>query len=72
MLQAEYRTQVNTVEKLWIYWSMEYRLVMGQCADYLQSQFKVQDKWEVTSNEWDLLALIKIIYSLLHKYDEGK
>ena len=28
------------------------------------------ERWEKTSNEWDLLKLIKIIKSLLHKYDE--
>ena len=70
MLQAEYRTRAKRVEKLRIIPRTAYSLVLGQCTDYLQSCLEGQEKWEVTSNERDLLGLLKSIKSLLHKYDE--
>ena len=70
MLQAEYGTRAKRVEKLRINLSTAYGLVLGQCTDYLRSRLKGQERWEQTSNEWDLLELIKSIKSLLHKYNK--
>ena len=70
MLQAEYGTREKRVEKLCIKLSTEYCLVLGQCTYYLLSRLEGQDKWETTSNERDLLRLLKIVKSLLHKYDD--
>ena len=70
MLQAEYGTRSKRVEKLRINLSMAYVLVLGQCTDYLRSRLEGQEKWETTSNEWDLLELLKRVKSLLHKYDK--
>ena len=44
--------------------------MLGQCTDYLRSCLEGQEKWEATSNERDLLGLLKSIKSLSHKYDE--
>ena len=38
--------------------------------DYLRSGLKGQEKWETTSNEWELLGILKSVKSLSHKYDE--
>ena len=38
---------------------------------YLRSRLKDQERWEETSNERDLLRLIKIIKSLLQKYNDN-
>ena len=70
MLQAEYWTRAKRVEKLRINLSTAYVLVLGQCTDYLRSRLEGQERWEKTSNERDLLELIKSIKSLSHKYDE--
>ena len=70
MLQAEYGTRVKRVEKLCINLSMAYGLVLGKCTDYLRSRLEGQERWEQTSNEQDLLELIKSIKYLLHEYDE--
>ena len=70
MLQAEYGARANRVEKLRINLSTAYGLILGQCTDYLLSRLEGQDKWETTSNERDLLRLLKIVKSLLHKYDD--
>ena len=50
--------------------STAYGLVLGKCTDYLRSHLKGQERWEQTSNERDLLELIKSIKSLSHKYEE--
>ena len=70
MLQAAYGTRAKRVEKLRINLSTEYVLVLGQCTDYLQSRLEGQERWEQTSNERDLLELIRSIKSLSHKYNE--
>ena len=70
MIQAEYGTRAKRVEKLCINLSTAYGLVLGQCTDNLRLHLKGQERWEQTSNERDLLELIKSIKSLLHKYDE--
>ena len=70
MLQAEYGTRAKMMDKLWINLSTAYVLVLGQCTDYLRSHFEGQERWEQTSNEWDLLELIRSIKSLLHKYNK--
>ena len=70
MLKAEYDTRAKRVEKILINLSTAYDLVLGQCADYLWSRLKGHKKWERTSNNWDLLKLLKIVKSLSHKYDE--
>ena len=67
MLQAEYGTWANRVEKLCINLSTEYGQVIGQCTNYLGSRIKVQVQWETTYNEQDLLNLLKSVKSLLHK-----
>ena len=56
--------------KIRINLSTTYGLVLGQCADYLQSRLEGQDKWDMTSNKWDLLKLIKSVKYLSHKYDK--
>ena len=71
MLQADYGTRVDRVEKLRINLSTAYGLVPGQCTDYLRSRLEGQEKWETTSNEQDLLGLLKIFKSLLHKYEDN-
>ena len=58
------------MENLCIDLSTAYGLVLGQCTDYLQSRLEGQEKWETTSNERDLLRLLKRVRSLLHKYDK--
>ena len=58
------------MEKLRINLSTAYGLVIGQCTDYLQSRLEGQEIWEATSNDWDLLGLLKSIKSLSNKYDE--
>ena len=70
MLQAEYGTRAKRVEKLRINLSMAYGLVLGQCTNYLWSRLKGKEKWEITSNQRDLLELLKSVKSLSHKYDE--
>ena len=70
MLQAENRTRSKRVEKLRINLSTAYGLVLRQCTDYLRSRLEGQERWEQTSNEQDLLELIKSIKSLSHKYNE--
>ena len=70
MLQVEYGTRAKRVKKLRINLSTAYGLVLGKCTDYLRSRLEGQKMWEQTSNERDLLELIKSIESLLHKYDE--
>ena len=70
MLQAEYGTRAKRVEKLRINLSMAYGLVLVQCTNYLWSRLKGQEKWEITSNQRDLLELLKSVKSLSHKYDE--
>ena len=69
MLQALYGTRAKRVDKLRINLSTAYGLVPGQCAKYLRSRTEEKDKWETTSNEWDLLKLLKIVKYLSHKYD---
>ena len=56
--------------KIRINLSTAYGLVFGQCTNYLQSRLKGQEKWEMMSNEKNLLGLLKIDKSLLHKYGE--
>ena len=70
MLQVEYGTRAKMVEKLRINLRTAYGLVVGKCTDYLRSRLEGQERWEQTSNEQDLLELIKSIKSLSHKYDE--
>ena len=70
ILQAEWGTREKRVEKLRINLRTAYGFVLGQCTDYLQSRLKEQERWEQTSNERDLLELIKSIKSLSQKYDE--
>ena len=70
MLQAEYRTRAKRVEKLRINLRTEYGLVLRQCMYYLRSRLGGQERWEETSNERDLLGLIKSIKYLSQKYDE--
>ena len=70
LLQAEYGTRVKRVRKLRINLSTAYGLVIGQCTKYLQSRLEGQEKMEMTSNEQDLLDLLKIVKSLLHKHDK--
>ena len=69
ILQAEYGTRAKSVEELRINLRITYGLVIGQFTDYLQSCLEGQDKWETTLNKQDL-GLLKIVKSLLHKYDE--
>ena len=57
------------MEKLRINLSTAYGLVIEQCTDYLRLRLEGQEKWEATSNECDLLGILKIIKSLSHKYD---
>ena len=71
MLQAEYGTRSKRVEKLRINLRTSYGLVLGQCTDYLHSRLKGQEIWEQTSNDLDLLEIIKSIKSLSHKYNEN-
>ena len=70
ILQAAYGTMAKRVEKLCINLSTLYGLVIGQCIEYLRSQLEGQKKWETTSNERDLLNLLKSVKSLSHKYNE--
>ena len=70
MVQAEYGTRAKRVEKLRINLSTAYGLVLGQCTDYLLSRIEGQEKWETTSNERDLLRLLKSVKTLSHKYDD--
>ena len=51
ILQTEYVTRENRVEKLRINLSTSYGLVLGQYKDYLQSRLEGQEKWEKTPNE---------------------
>ena len=44
MLQEEYGTQVNRVEKLRVNLSTAYGIALGQCTNCLRSQLKGQDK----------------------------
>ena len=69
ILQAEYGTRAKSVEELRINLRITYGLVIGNFTDYLRSCLEGQDKWETTLNEQDL-GLLKIVKSLLHKYDE--
>ena len=64
MLQVEYGTRAKRVEKIRIKLSKAYSLMLRQCTDYLRSRLKVQDKWEATSVERDLLRLLIIIKCL--------
>ena len=61
MLQAEYGTRANRLENIRINLSMAYGLVLGKCTDYLRLRIKGQDKWEATSNERDLIGILKSI-----------
>ena len=70
MLQAEYVTRAKRVDKLWINLSTAYGILLGHCTDYLRSRLEGQEKWARTSNERDLLELLKSIKSLSHKYYE--
>ena len=70
MLQAEYGTTAKRVEKVRINLRTAYGLVLGKHTDYLQSHLEGQVKWETTSNERDLLGLLKIVKSLSHKCDK--
>ena len=56
------------MEKLRINLSTSYGLMLSQCTDHLWSRLEGQDKWEVTPNQWGLLALIKSIKLLSQKY----
>ena len=58
------------MEKLRINLRLAYGLVLGKCTEYIRLRLEGQERWEQTSNERDLLELIKIIKSLLHKYNE--
>ena len=44
MLQVEYRTCANRVEKIRVKPSTSYGLVLGQCTYYLRSRMESQDK----------------------------
>ena len=70
ILQAAYGTMAKRVEKLCINLSTAYGLVLGQCTNYLKSRLEGQEKWETTSNKWELLELLKIVKSLSHKYEK--
>ena len=70
MLQAEYGTRAKRVEKLRINLSTAYGLVLRKCTDHLLSRLEGQERWEKTSNELDLLELIKSIKYLSHKYNK--
>ena len=70
VLQAKFRMRAKRVEKLRINLSKAYVIVLGQCTNYLRSRLEGQKKWEATTNERDLLGLIKIIQSFSQKYDE--
>ena len=67
MLQAEDRTRAKRVKKLRINLITSYGLVIGQCTNYLRSRIEGQEKWERTSNERDLLELLKSVKSLSQK-----
>ena len=58
------------MEKFYINLSTAYGLVLGQCTNSLRSRIEGQEKWETTSNERDLLRILKSVKSLSHKYDE--
>ena len=62
MLQAEYGTRAERVEKLRINLSTVYGLVLGKCNNYLRSQLKGKEKWKTKSNERDLFELLKIVH----------
>ena len=51
MLQVEYGTRVQRVEKFCINLITVYVLVLGQCTDYLRSRLEGQEKWETMSND---------------------
>ena len=63
MLQAEYGTRAKRVETLGINLSTAYGLVLGQCTYYLRSRLEGQDKWKATSNDQNLLELLKALSS---------
>ena len=67
MLQAEDRTSAKRVKKLRINLITSYGLVIGQCTNYLRSRIEGQEKWERTSNERDLLELLKSVKYLSQK-----
>ena len=70
MLHVEYGTRSKRVEKLRIDLSTAYGLVIGQCTNYMWSHLKGQEKWQTTSNERDLLGLLKSVNSLSRKYNK--
>ena len=70
MLQADYGKREKRAEKLRIDLSTAYGLVLGRCTDYLRSRLEGQEKLERTTNERDLLELLKSVKSLSYKYDE--
>ena len=70
MIQADYGTWAKRVDKLRINLITAYVLVLVQCTDYLRSQIEVQEKWDINSNDPDLLKLLKGVKALSRKYDE--
>ena len=56
------------MEKLRINLSTTYGLMLSQFTDHLWSRLEGQEKWEVTPNQRDLLALIKSIKLFSQKY----
>ena len=49
--------------KIRINLSTAYGLVLGQCTYYLRSRLEGQDKWKATSNDQNLLELLKALSS---------
>ena len=49
-----------------------YSLVLGQCTDLLQTKLKQQNGWKKVSEDQDGIALLKLIKTTVHKFDDQK
>ncbi|WP_288993360.1 hypothetical protein [uncultured Marinobacter sp.] len=51
---------------------MAYALVIGQCADLLQSKLKQQTQWAAISQDQDVIRLLNLIKTITFRFEDQK
>jgi hypothetical protein len=49
-----------------------YSLVLGQCTELLRAKLKQSSEWAEVSSTFDVLGLIRLIKSIVFKFDDQK
>ena len=47
-----------------------YSLIHGQCTELLKSKLKTSANWETVSSQYDILALLEEIKTIIYKFKD--